>query len=303
MNKTVLITGGSSGIGLELCKIFAKDNYNLVVISQNGEKLNLAKEIILKENNKVKVITIMKNLSDPLSAGEIFDYTEKNSIQIDVLVNNAGVQVYGDFHNSNMEDTLNMMYLNVFALTKLTRLYVKGMVERGNGKILNLGSTGSFQPCPLNSVYCATKAFVLNFSEGIREELKGTGVTVTTLCPGATNTNFAKRANIENTKLFRGKLSNAKDVAEAGYKALVKNKSLVITGVYNKIMIKSQKFIPRNVVIKIGMNMMKKWFILFSWTTKRVAFGFVLTFYEYWTIISDKGDVSNEKGKRWTNSN
>lgn len=258
MNKTALITGASSGIGLELCKIFARNNYNLVMVSQNTERLEKAKTIVLNENSKVKVINIAKNLSDPLSAEEIFNYTEKNLIQIDILVNNAGVQVYGKFHEVNIDETLNMMYLNMFSLTKLTSLYVKGMVERGYGKILNLGSTGSFQPCPLNSVYCASKAFVLYFSEGIREELKGTGATVTTLCPGATNTKFAKRANIENIKLFRGKLLSASDVAEIGYKALINNKSLVITGMYNKIMTWIVRFIPRNVVTKLGMNMMKK---------------------------------------------
>lgn len=146
----------------------------------------------------------------------------------------------------------------MFSLTKLTSLYVKAMVERGYGKILNLGSTGSFQHCPLNSVYCASKAFVLHFSEGIREELKGTGVTVTTLCPGATNTIFAKRANIEYIKLFRGKLLSYGDVAEIGYKALMNNKSVVVTGMTNKIMAWLVRFIPRNVVTKLGMNMMKK---------------------------------------------
>lgn len=258
MNKTALITGASSGIGLELCKIFARNNYNLVMVSQNTERLEKAKEMVLKENNKVKIINIAKNLSETLSAEEIFNYTEKNLIQIDILVNNAGVQVYGNFYEASVEETLNMMYLNMFSLTKLTRLYIKGMVERGDGKILNLGSTGSFQPCPLNSVYCASKAFVLHFSEGIREELKGTGVTVTTLCPGATNTNFAKRANIENIKLFKGKLLSSGDVAEIGYKALMNNKSIVITGMNNKIMAWLVRFIPRNAVTKLGMNMMKK---------------------------------------------
>lgn len=258
MNKTALITGASSGIGLELCKKFARSNYNLVMVSQNTERLEKAKAIVLKENSKVKIINIAKNLSEPLSAEEIFNYTEKNLIQIDILVNNAGVQVYGNFHEVNVDETLNMMYLNMFSLAKLTSFYVKGMVDRGYGRILNLGSTGSFQPCPLNSVYCASKAFVLHFSEGIREELKGTGVTVTTLCPGTTNTNFAKRANIEDIKLFSGKLLSANDVAEIGYKALMNNKSVVITGMNNKIMAWLVRFIPRNVVTKLGMNMMKK---------------------------------------------
>lgn len=258
MNKTVLITGASSGIGLELSKIFVRNNYNLVMVSQNEEKLKKAKAMVCKENNKVEILTIAKNLSEPSAPEQIFNYTQQNSIQIDILVNNAGIQVYGNFHDTNTEDTLSMMYLNMFALTKLTRLYVDGMVKRRNGKILNLGSTGSFQPVPLNSVYCASKAFVLHFSEGIGEELKGTGVTVTTLCPGATRTNFAKRANIEDIKLFRGNLLKPSDVAEIGYKALMKNKPVVITGLYNKIMADSIRLMPRSIVTKIGMNMMKR---------------------------------------------
>ncbi|QAA30467.1 SDR family NAD(P)-dependent oxidoreductase [Clostridium manihotivorum] len=151
-----------------------------------------------------------------------------------------------------------MMSINIFALTKLTRLYVDGMIKRRYGKILNLGPTGSFQPVPLNSVYCASKAFVLHFSEAIRYELKGTAVTVTTLCPGATKTNFAKRANIEDIKLFKNKLLKPNYVAEIGYKALEKNKSVVITGFYNKILVQSIRVMPRSMIIRIGMNMMRK---------------------------------------------
>lgn len=258
MRKTVLVTGASSGIGLELSKIFARNNYNLIMISQNEENLKTAKALVCKENCEVQVITIAKNLSNQSAAEEIFNYTEKNNIQIDILVNNAGVQVYGNFHEEKMENTLDMMYLNIFTLTKLTRLYVDGMVKRGYGKILNLGSTGSFQPVPLNAVYCASKAFVLNFSEAIAEELKGTGVTVTALCPGATKTNFAKRAHIEDIKLFRGKLLKASKVANIGYKALMKGKPVVIAGTYNKTITEAVRLMPRRLVTKVGMNMMRK---------------------------------------------
>lgn len=258
MNKTVLITGASSGIGLEFSKIFAMNGYNLVLVSQNKEKLEKAKSIISMENNKVEIVTIAKNLATPSAPKEIFDYTQQNSINIDILVNNAGIQVYGNFHDVNIEDTINLMYVNMFAMTKLTRLYIDGMIKRREGKILNLASTGAFQPCPLNSAYCASKAFVLHLSEGIGEELKGTGVTVTTLCPGATKTNFAKRANIENIKIFKGNLLDPSRVAEIGYRALMKGKSVVITGLSNKLVAESVRFIPRSMVTKIGMNMMKE---------------------------------------------
>jgi short-subunit dehydrogenase len=150
------------------------------------------------------------------------------------------------------------MYVNIFAMIKLTRFFVDGMVKRGSGKILNVTSTGAFQPCPLNSAYCASKAFVLYLSEAIGEELKGTGVTITTLCPGATRTNFAKRAKTEDIKLFRGRLLEPSKVAEIGYKALMKNKSVVIAGLSNKLIAESIRFIPRSIVTKIGMTMMKK---------------------------------------------
>lgn len=258
MNKTVLITGASSGIGLELSKIFVRNGYNLVMVSQNKENLEKAKMIICSENTKVEIYTIAKDLAEPSTPKEIFEYTQQNSIQVDILVNNAGIQVYGKFHDTNLDDSLHLMYVNMFAMTKLTRLFVDGMIKRGDGKILNIASTGAFQPCPLNSTYCASKAFVLYLSEGMGEELKGTGVTVTTLCPGATKTNFAKRANIEDIKLFTGKLLEPSKVAEIGYKALMKSKSVVITGIYNKILAESIRFIPRKIVTKIGMRMMKR---------------------------------------------
>lgn len=258
MNKTVLITGASSGIGLELSKIFARNNYNLVLVSQNEENLKKAINIIRKENTKITIYAIAKDLSETSAPQEILEYTLKNSIQIDILVNNAGIQVYGNFHDTKIEDILNLMNINMFAMTKLTRLFVDGMIKRGHGKILNLASTGAFQPCPLNAVYCASKAFVLHMSEAIGEELKGTGVTITTLCPGATRTNFAKRANIENIKLFRGNISEPSKVAEIGYKALMKGKSVIITGIFNKLIAQLVRFIPRSMVIRIGMNMMKE---------------------------------------------
>ena len=258
MNKTVLITGASSGIGFELSKIFARKGYNLIMVSRNKERLEKAKNIVYMENEEVNIEVLAKDLSEPSAPDEIYDYTQKNSIQVDILVNNAGVQVYGNFHHRSIQDTLDMMNINMFALTKLTRLYIEDMVKKGEGKILNIGSTGSFQPVPLNSVYCASKAFVLYLSEGIREELRGTGVTVTTLCPGATKTNFARRANIEDIKLFRGTLLQPSYVARVGYEALMKNKSVVTVGLFNKLMAQSIRLMPRFLVTKVGMNMMKR---------------------------------------------
>ncbi len=255
---TVLITGASSGIGFELSKIFAKNGYPLVLVSQNEENLKRAASYIRKQYSDAQITVIPKDLSQPLSPGEIFEYLTQKSIQVDILINSAGIQVYGSFNETNLEDDLRLISVNMLTLTKLTKLFLKGMVERGYGKILNLGSTGSFQPCPLNAIYCAGKAYVLHFSEAIAEELKGTGVTVTTLCPGATRTNFAKRAKIEDTRLFRGYVMDAKKVAEIGYKALIKGKPVVIAGTLNSIMANSVRFSPRGLVTKIGNYLMKK---------------------------------------------
>jgi len=257
-NGTALITGASSGIGFELSKIFARNRFNLVLVSQNEENLRNAALEIQKQNSDIQITTIPKDFSLPSTADEIFEFVEQKSIKVDILVNNAGIQVYGPFHETNLEDDLRLMSINMFALTKMTKLFLKKMVERGYGKILNLGSTGSFQPCPLNSIYCATKAYVLHFSEGIAEELQGTGVTITVLCPGATRTNFAKRANIEDIRLFRNSVMEAREVAEIGYKALMKDKIIVIPGFFNKMLAMSVRFTPRKVVTKIGKYFMSK---------------------------------------------
>jgi short-subunit dehydrogenase len=258
MDKTVLITGASSGIGLAFAKLFAQKGYDLVLISQNIKKLDKVKSDILKENHNIRITVIPKDLSQPSSAEEIYHIIKDNSIKIDVLVNNAGVQIYGCFHDIEMEKTEQLMYLNMNTLVKMTRLFITDMINNGEGKILNVGSTGSFQPCPLNAVYCASKAFVLHFSEGIAEELKGTGITVTTLCPGATDTNFSTRGNMIGTKMFKGKLLGPNKVAQIGYKALFKGRRIAITGLSNKLTAFSVKFTPRFLVTKIGMNIMKK---------------------------------------------
>lgn len=258
MNKTALITGASSGIGLELAKLFSEKGYNLVLISQNENNLSKAKEVVREAGNNISITTVAIDLAKEDSAEEIYRYTKEKAIEVDVLVNNAGIQVYGNFHEISIEDTMRLMYINMLSVTKLTRLFTADMVRRGSGKVLNLGSTGSFQPVPLNAAYCASKAFVLYLSEGVNEELKGTGVTVTTLCPGATRTNFAKRANIEDIKLFSGNLLEAQKVAWIGYKALMKGKPVVIAGLYNKLLATSIRFTPRKIVTALGMKLMQK---------------------------------------------
>lgn len=257
MEKTTLITGASSGIGLELARVFARNRHDLVLVARSRERLEqLAGE--LREQHGVDARVIVKDLSVPASPQEIFDELQRDGVQVEVLVNNAGIQEYGPFLETDLQKELQLIQVNLTSLTHLTKLFLPGMVERGHGRIMNLGSTGSFVPGPLNAVYCATKAYVLSFSEAIAEELVGTGVDVTALCPGATATEFAQRAGIEDVRLFRDDTMNAVDVAEIGYRALMKGRRVVVTGLQNQLMVFSIRFAPRSMVAAISKRLMSR---------------------------------------------
>jgi short-subunit dehydrogenase len=257
MKKTVLITGASSGIGYELTKRFAQDGYDLVLVARDRQRLEqLASELAKQYSVSTKVMP--QDLAKATAPDEIFTELQRASIQVDILVNNAGFNVYGPFVEADLPKTLQMIQVNLTALTHLTRLLLPDMVKRRNGRILNVGSTGSFAPGPLNAVYCATKAYVLSFSEAIAEELQGTGVTVTALCPGATKTEFAKRASMEDANIFLTGAMKAQKVAEIGYRALMQGKRTVITGLYNKFQIFSTRFAPRVLVAKIAKLLMSR---------------------------------------------
>lgn len=257
MNKTALITGATSGIGYELSKLFALNRYNLVLVARNDQRLeDLANE--LRQAFSISIITIPKDLSLPSSPEGIFSYLKKKSIQVDVLVNNAGFNEYGLFSQTDLHRELQMIQLHIVSLTYLTKLLLPGMLERKLGKILNVGSTGSFVPGPLVAVYCATKAYILSFSEAIAEELKETGVTVTTLCPGSTKTEFAERANMEDVAIFQGNLMDAREVAQIGYNALMRGKRIIVAGCVNKLTISSVRFLPRGMVAKMVKGMMSR---------------------------------------------
>ena len=256
-HKTALITGASSGIGHELTKLFAKNNYNLVLVANDKGRLEkLATE--LSQEFNISILAIPKDLTIETSPREIYDELTKKSIKIDILVNNAGFSVYGLFASTDLQRELQMIQLNIISLTALTKLFLPEMIAKASGKILNVGSTGSFAPGPLNAVYCATKAYVLSFSEALAEELKGTGITITTLCPGATKTEFAQRAKIEDIKLFKGNTMDPKKVAEIGYSALMREKTMVVAGCANKLTIFSLRFIPRSVTAKISKSLMSR---------------------------------------------
>lgn len=257
MNYT-LITGASSGIGYELASVFARHNHNLILVARSTEKLESLKTEIEK-NFSVVAEVISADLSKTASAEELFEKIQKKNLTVDILVNNAGFGDHGLFANEDPKKIEEMILLNVLTLTKLTRLFLPQMIERKYGKILNVASTASFQAGPLMSVYYATKAYVLSFSEGIYEELKGTGISVTALCPGPTESGFQEAANISNITIVNTmKLPTSKDVAEFGYNALIKNKAVAVHGVMNSIMASSTGFVPRALTRKLVKKLQEK---------------------------------------------
>src|SRR5215471_17846790 len=245
-----LITGASSGIGYDLAQIMAAD-FDLIVTARNQKKLEeLARQLESRHGNHVHVIPA--DLAQPQAPAQIFAEISRRSLQVDVLVNNAGFGNHGQFKSTGLDDELQMIQVNVTALTHLTKLALPGMVERKRGRILNVASTAGFQPGPLMAVYYATKAYVISFSEAIANELKGSGVTVTCLCPGPTATEFATRADMEKSRLFMLGRMRSQDVARAGYKGMLRGKRLVIPGVMNKLVMQSVRFTPRKMVTAIA---------------------------------------------------
>jgi short-subunit dehydrogenase len=258
MTKTALITGASNGIGLELAKIHASKGDNLVLVARNKSKLDELK-MELEKLYKIKVYTIGKDLSAHNSAKEVYDETKLNNISIDFLINNAGFGDFGMFVESDWNKDLQMINLNITALTQFTKLFLQDMVQRQSGKIMNVASTAAFQSGPTMAVYYATKAYVLSFSEAIDNEVRDKGITVTALCPGATESGFQAAAAMEESALVKGKkLPSAKDVAEYGYKAMMKGKTVAIHGLKNYILANSVRLMPRSMVVKVTRQIQDK---------------------------------------------
>ena len=255
--KTALITGATSGIGYELTRLFSQNGFDLVIVARNMAGLDRVSGEVQRSAN-CTVVVIPKDLSQPTAAEEIYRELQSRGIEVDVLVNNAGFNVYGPFWETSAQKELQMMQVHMLTLTHLTKLFLPGMLERKFGNVLNLASTASFTPGAGDAVYCATKAYVLSFSEAIAKELKGTGVTVTALCPGPTKTEFAERAKMADTKIFQGSLSSAAEVARTGYRALMQGRTSVVVGLNNKLMIFSLRFSPRNLVTKIGKSLLSR---------------------------------------------
>ncbi len=256
-NGYCLITGASSGIGYELAKLFARDGHDLVLVARRLEKLKQLASA-LESEFKVKTLILARDLSVAGAAEEIYDTIKKRGISINCLVNNAGFLVYGEFSRNAWEDELRMLQVNLTALLHLTKLFLPEMVGNKYGMIMNLGSIGSFSPGPLNALYCATKSFVLSFSEALGEELRGSGVSVTALCPGGTKTEFAERADIGRTFIHTFGVLSARKVAAIGYQALMSGKRVCVPGLLNRMIVFLIRFSPRGLVAKMSKWMMER---------------------------------------------
>jgi len=248
--EVALITGASMGIGKELARIFAADGRDLVLVARSEDRLrSLAQE--LEGAHGITAHVVPADLADPVAPAAIFASLQSKGIEVDYLVNNAGFGTSGAFANVGLQPKMDMIQVNIDALVALTHLALQGMLARNKGRILNIASTAGFQPGPDMAIYYATKAFVLLFSEGIAEEVRDAGVTVTAHCPGATLTNFADTAGNAKSILFKLGAAPADKVARHAYRSMMKGKVVAIEGLMNWLSAFSVRFSPRAWVRKI----------------------------------------------------
>lgn len=256
MAKTALITGASGGIGLELARIHARNGDNLVLVARNAAKLDEIKNE-LEAKHGIMVSCIVTDLAVQGSAAVVYDEISRRGISVDYLINNAGFGDFSFFAESNWKKQEEMINVNILALAHLTRLVLPDMIERGEGRIMNLASTASFQPGPRMSVYFASKAFVLSFSEALANEVKDRGITVTALCPGSTESGFHKALG-ENVKMNAKRYPAAAEVAEYGYRAMLKGRRVAVPGLKNSFLATMVRFAPRSVVTAMARKIQEK---------------------------------------------
>lgn len=253
MNNTALITGATSGIGEALARQFADHGHNLVVVSRDQSHVDQA-SAQLEEEFDVTVVGLAEDLTDPNGPERLKSELDSRGIDVEVLVNDAGRGAAGKFHEISLQDHLAVIRLNVEALTRLTHLYLPVFLQRGHGKILNVGSIAGFQPGPLMAVYHASKAFVVSMSEAIAEELKDTPVTMTCLCPGPTNTEFFDRAGLDESRVGRneGMQADPADVAKGAYEALMNGDRVFVSGGMNKALTFLRRLLPESTQAKFN---------------------------------------------------
>ena len=248
--KIALITGASAGFGHELAKLFARDRHDLILVARRADRLEeIAEE--LSRAHGIAVTPMPQDLAQPGAARELHARVQELGLEVEYLVNNAGFGTFGPFAETDPASTMNLLNLNMGALTELTALLLPSMVERGSGRIMNVASLAAYPPGPLMATYYASKAYVLHFSEALAEELEGKGVTVTALAPGPSPTEFQKAADMENSNLVRGRvLMPAETIAEAGYRGMMRGKMVVIPGLTTKLLALVMRLSPRRLLAK-----------------------------------------------------
>ena len=249
MNKTVLITGASSGIGKEIAIVYASKHYNLILVARSKEKLDNLKQD-LEKSYQIDITNIYLDLSEQKSAEELYKIVKEKALQVNILINNAGFGLNGNFIEIDINSQAEMLNLNILTLTKLSHLFAKEMLLQNSGHIVNIASTAAFQPVAKFAAYAATKAYVLNFSEAISVELKDKNIKVTAICPGATESNFMDNAGVKNLKLLS--VATSKQVAEFTYKSVSKARVVAIHGFLNKFMVFFIRFTPRNLIRNVS---------------------------------------------------
>ena len=254
MKEVAIITGASGGIGYEIALLFAKRKIDVLIVARNKQKLNDIK-LEIEQQFKINVYCVATDLSISDGLVDIDNCVKSNNLSVTYLVNNAGFGDYGFFTERSMEKYSEMLGINVFSLTELTYYYAKQMIKNGKGKILNVASTAGIQPDPYFAVYGASKAYVISLTEAIHKEFEKTGVTATVLSPGATKTEFMERADMNNAKLYDSGVMSAKEVAEVGFKGMMKGKLHVIPGFKNRILAFFSSITPSS---KLRLNMAAK---------------------------------------------
>jgi len=250
--RTALVTGGSDGIGLEIAKELARKGFDIALVARRRDTLEAAAGQ-LEGKFDIKAHVFAADLRRAEAPEQIFDFLHNENIPIEVLVNNAGFGLGGEFSETELTRELEMIQVNIGALTHLTKLFLPPMVRARTGRILNVASTAAFQPGPLMAVYYATKAYVLSFSQALAEELRNTGVTVTALCPGPTQTDFAEAAQMTNSRLFTTfGVADADDVARYGVRSMLRGKRLAIPGIRNKVLAQANRIAPRALSAKLA---------------------------------------------------
>lgn len=256
-SATALVTGASSGIGAELARAHTARGGDLVIVARRRDRLEAMKAELEKAHG-IAVRVLDKDLTHPDAPREIHDELQSQGIPVDILINNAGLGYLGVFHEQDWSRNEDMIKINILALAALTRLFVPPMIERRFGRILNIASMAGFVPGPLHAVYYASKAFVISFTEAIANELEGTGVTATVLCPGPVDTEFTQRSEMKGVRLLKH-MASARATAEAGYHAMLRGKTVVVLGPIGKLTIHGLlRLSPRWLTTRISRALMER---------------------------------------------